>query len=87
MTLVRLPSVDKRGRSTSVHLRDGESTACGLPVSDATEVGRSGRVGMCSRCLRVQSIRGTLTDAWKANKPVNRMALLRELVDLRAKRD
>jgi hypothetical protein len=78
MTPVRLDS-------GTVHLRDGDTTACGLPASYAIEAHERGKTGRCARCLRVASIRGTLTDAWLSKKPVNRMALLRELADLRSK--
>lgn len=65
---------------------DDETTFCGISRRGATVVEVGTRMGRCRACERVAAIRTTLTEAWKKNEPVNRMALLRELVEMRAKR-
>jgi hypothetical protein len=74
-------------RGTVLHRwEDAETTLCGIEHRGAKPVTTAPRrIGRCLSCERVASMRSTLHDSWKANEPVNRMALIRECVEIRAK--
>lgn len=61
---------------------DPQSTYCGRSLDGARHVKQNRRIGRCRECERVAAIR---TDLKERRPGINRMALLRELVDTRAR--
>lgn len=64
---------------------DEHTTFCGIEHRGAKPLASAPRIGRCLYCERAASMRSTLRDAWQENRPVNRMALIRELVEMRAR--
>ena len=77
--------VHKVGGLVHVLNKAGDRTECYQPVHNDRTTKGARKTGRCAVCDRALSLRNLLEDAWLDPRPINKMAVIRELVDLRAR--